>query len=66
MTWLPGCPLFADDTALYRLIATTDDHAVLQFDLQKLEVEQWEEDWDMNYEVSPWYWQMLRPTSQQE
>ena len=53
MTWLPGCPLFADDTALYRLIATTDDHAVLQFDLQKLEVEQWEEDWDMNYEVSP-------------
>ena len=39
--------LFADDMTLYRFIAATDDHEVLQADIQKLE--QWEEDWDMKF-----------------
>lgn len=39
--------LFADDTALYRLIATSEDHNTLQSDLQELEV--WEQEWDMHF-----------------
>ena len=39
--------LFADDTAVYRLAATTEDHSQLQQDLQRLE--EWELCWDMQF-----------------
>ena len=39
--------LFADDTILYYLIVTTDDHKTLQEDLRKLE--QWESEWGMSF-----------------
>ena len=39
--------LFADDTVLYRLIVTTDNHRTQQEDLRKLE--QLESEWSMNF-----------------
>ena len=39
--------LFADDTILYSLIASTDDFKILQEDLLRLE--QWQREWDMDF-----------------
>lgn len=39
--------LFADDTAIYRLLMTQNDTAILQDDLRKLEI--WEDEWDMSF-----------------
>ena len=39
--------LFADDTTVYRLVASATDQQRLQEDLHKLE--QWESEWDMDF-----------------
>ena len=39
--------LFADDSLLYRRIRTTEDHRILQEDLNRLET--WERDWQMSF-----------------
>ena len=39
--------LFAEDTILYILIATTNEHKTLQEDLMRLE--QWEREWDVDF-----------------
>jgi hypothetical protein len=39
--------MFADDTAIYRTIASKEDHAHLQEDLERLQV--WEQKWEMAF-----------------
>ncbi|XP_076437648.1 uncharacterized protein LOC143276877 [Babylonia areolata] len=39
--------MFADDTAMYRAISSTEDHAHLQEDLERLQI--WERKWEMAF-----------------
>ena len=50
--------LFADDSAVYRIINTPDDHVILQQDIKSLE--KWESEWSMRFH--PQKCQLLRVT----